>query len=282
MAAEHKPQHVPIHAMVANSEEEPGVARLKSYPAWKQGLTQKRRVAQRDDGGDMVRYEDGSIAYELKRVPVPAEQRSVMNHKHMSAHVQKHYGVLWNTADKCALFRRPVGKRYDEDGNELATKLDAGGNEITTRANRALSGHTLKSLVSGAAAQVNAQLAADAATLRLKDAPNLGEDPKYPIQPIITVGAALAIEAAWIAHSQEIFNASIEIQQAHKKKHAKATPKCAQAAAEIVCKQLAAGTSFVPATVSFRKVIKKKRASTESAEAKAAKGVAKKTGKDGK
>ena len=82
------------------------------------------------------------------------------------------------------------------------------GNEIRTRANRALSGHTLKALASGAAAAVNAQLAADAATLRLRDAPNLGEDGKYPIQPIVTVGAAMAIEAAWIAFNQEMFRAA--------------------------------------------------------------------------
>ena len=258
------------------------VGKLKSYPAWKPSMTQKRRVKMvEDDGETPQRDDDGNIQYETRRVPVPAEQRSVMNHKHMSAHVQKHYGVLWNTADKCALFRREIGERKDEDGNVLAPKVNGDGDEILTRANRALSGHTLKTLVSGAAAAVNAQLAADAATLRLKDAPNLGEDAKYPIQPVITVGAAMAIEAAWISFNQWMFRTAVDIQQAHKKKHSKVTAKCAQAAAEIVCRQLAGGTSFVPNQVRFRKKLTKKKAKAgqeAGAAAKPPKGFAKKTG----
>ena len=268
----------------ADDEEfaEKVVGKLKTYPAWNPNLKQKRRVAvKEEDGETYVRDDEGNIVYETKKVPVPAEKRSEMNHKHMSAHVQKNYGVLWNQADKCALFRREIGPRYDEDGKELAPKLDADNNPITTRANRALSGHTLKTLVSGAAATVNAQLAADAATLRLGDADRLGEDAKYPIQPIITVGAAMAIEAAWISFNQQMFRAAVDIQQAHKKKHAKVTAKCAQAAAEIVCKHLAGGTSFVPNQVRFRKTLSKKKpkaAQEGGAAAKPAKGFAKKTG----
>jgi len=259
------------------------VGKLKSYPAWKSSLTVKKRVPlYEDDGETYQRDRDGKIKYELKRVPVPAEQRSVTNHKHMSAHVQKNYGVLWNQADKCALFRRPVGERKDEDGNVLAPPVNKDGDEIVTRANRALSGHTLKTLVSGAAAAVNAQLAADAVTLRLSDAPNLGEDSKYPILPVVTVGAAMAIEAGWIAFNQEMFNAAVEIQEAHYKKHSKVTPKCAQAAAEIVCKHLAGATSFVPNAVSFRgKAFKKRTKAKEEGDGaakKPPKGYAKKTG----
>ena len=259
------------------------VGKLKSYPAWKPSLTVKKRVPQlEDDGETYQRDDDGKILYEVKRVPVPASERSVTNHKHMSAHVQKNYGVVWNTADKCALFRRPVGERKDEDGNVLAPPVNKKGEEILTRANRALSGHTLKTLVSGAAAAVNAQLAADAVTLRLSDAPNLAEDAKYPIQPVVTVGAAMAIEAAWIAFNQQMFRAAVDIQQAHKKKHAKVTAKCAQAAAEIVCKHLAGATSFVPHAVSFRgKAFKKRTKAKEEGDGaakKPPKGYAKKTG----
>ena len=269
----------------ADAEEftERVVGKLKTYPAWNPNLKQKRRVAvKEEDGETYVRDDDGNIVYETKKMPVPAEKRSEMNHKHMSAHVQKNYGVLWNQADKCALFRREIGERKDEDGNVLAPKVDGEGNEILTRANRALSGHTLKALASGAAAQANAQLAADAVTLRLGDADRLGEDAKYPIQPTITVGAAMAIEAAWISFNQQMFRAAVDIQQAHKKKHSKVTAKCAQAAAEIVCKHLAAGTSFVPNQVRFRKTLtkKKSKAGQEGGAAgkKPPKGFAKKTG----
>lgn len=272
--------------MAPNADEEAfaeqAVGKLKTYPAWNPNLKQKRRVAMLEDDGETYQRDDeGNIKYETKRMPVPAEKRSEMNHKHMSAHVQKHYGVLWNTADKCALFRRNIGTRYDEEGNELEPKMGADNKPITTRANRALSGHTLKTLVSGAAATVNAQLAADAMTLRLGDADRLGEDAKYPIQPVITVGAAMAIEAAWIAFNQEMFRAAVDIQQAHKKKHAKVTAKCAQAAAEIACRHLAAGTSFVPNAARFRGKAFKKRAKPKAEGAgktKPPKGFAKKTG----
>jgi len=258
------------------------VGKLKTYPAWNPNLKQKRRVAMlEEDGETYQRDDDGNIMYETKKVPVPAEKRSEMNHKHMSAHVQKNYGVLWNEADKCALFRREIGERKDKDGNVLAPPVNKDGDEILTRSNRALSGHTLKSLASGAAATVNAQLAADAATLRLGDADRLAEDAKYPIQPTMTLGAAMAIEGAWIAFNQWMFRSAVDIQQAHKKKHSKVTAKCAQAAAEIVCRHLAAGTSFVPNQVRFRKTLtkKKSKASQEGgAAAKPPKGFAKKTG----
>jgi len=119
------------------------VAKLKSYPAWKQGMTLKKRVAQRDEEGEYERDDDGKIVYQIERVPVPAEKRSLMNHQHMSANVQKHFGVLWNQADKCPLFRQEIVRKADENNRMPAYKIDAEGAQITTRANRALSGHTL-------------------------------------------------------------------------------------------------------------------------------------------
>ncbi len=254
--------------MPRNPEHNHLVAKLKSFPAWKQGMTLKKRVAQRNEEGEYERDEDGKIVYEVERVPVPAEKRSLMNHKHMSANVQKHYGVLWNQADKCPLFRQEIVRKADENNRLPAYKIDSEGAQITTRANRALSGHTLKTLASGAVGAVNAQLHSDAKILRLD--PNHNEDSKYPMLPSISLGATFGIEAAWIAYSQEIFSAAVEIQKAHKKKHTKVTAKCCQAAAEIVNKKMSAGTAFVPVAVAFRKPIKKKRLK-EQGDAKATK-----------
>jgi nicotinamide mononucleotide (NMN) deamidase PncC len=79
--------------------------------------------------------------------------------------------------------------------------------------------------------------------------------------PTFSVGAAYAIEAAFVAYVQEIFSVALEIQQAHEKTHSKVTAKCCQAAADIVNKRISAATGFVPEAVSFRKAPKQKKAS---------------------
>lgn len=230
------------------------VASVKSFPPWKPGMKAKRRVKVLD--------EDGAVSYEIKQVPIPADKRSQMNHLHMSNAVQRHWMVLWGQADKCPLFRQKIVRKPNADGATVAYKKDANHKDITTRANRVLSGHTLKTLASGAVATVNAQLHADSKTLRLD---LRAEDAKYPMLPTFSVGASYAVEAAFTAYVQEIFATAVEIQKAHPKKHSKVTAKCCQAAAEIVNRKLASATGFVPTSVAFRKPIKKKRSKEDAA-----------------
>ena len=135
------------------------------------------------------------------------------------------------------------------------------------RSNRALSGHTLKTMASGAGATVGAQLAADCAMLRTGHAKG-PEDPKYPLLPTFTAGASMAIEAAYIAYMQELFHTA-QVLREGPGKHKKVTSKGCQLAAEIVNRNIAAGTSFVPpAGVAYRKptkAIKKKKAAKKAA-----------------
>ena len=64
----------------------------------------------KDEEGNPVLDKKGKQVYEIHSVPISADKKSQMNHLHMSANVQKYYGVLWNQADKCPLFRQEVPK----------------------------------------------------------------------------------------------------------------------------------------------------------------------------
>ncbi len=245
---------------VAHDHEVP---ELKSFKAWKPSMKAKRRIPVKDEENNPVLDKKGKQVYEIQSVPISADKKSQMNHLHMSAKVQRHFGVLWNQADKCPLFRQEVPKVKNDKGEMVYRTYPNTNIPITERSNRALSGHTLKTLASGAVAAVNAQLHADATMLRLQHKnhePLAPEDSKYPMLPTFSVGAASAIEAAFIAYVQEIFSTAIEIQKAHEKKHGKVTAKCCQAAADIVNKKIASATGFVPETVSFRKAPKQKKA----------------------
>ena len=235
----------------------------KSFKAWKPGMKAKRRIPVKDEEGNPVMNKKGKQEYEIQSVSISADKKSQMNHLHMSSKVQRHFGVLWNQADKCPLFRQEVPKVKNAEGVWVHRTYPNTKIPITERSNRALSGHTLKTLASGAVASVNAQLHADATMLRLQHKnldPLAPEDSKYPMLPTFSVGAASAIEAAFIAYVQEIFSTAVEIQKAHEKKHGKVTAKCCQAAADIVNKKIASATGFVPETVSFRKAPKQKKA----------------------
>jgi hypothetical protein len=172
--------------------------------------------------------------------------------------------TLWGKADECPLFRQKMEQQEDEQGNKIPYKRSKATKKlINTRGNRALSGHTLKTLASGAGAAISAQLVDDAKLLRL-DLPEDGavEDPKQPMLPTFTMGAGFAVEAAFVAYVQEIFKVAVDIKNAAGR-HEKVTAKVCQAAANIVNRRLAASTGFVPSRISIRKTpiaTKKRRA----------------------
>lgn len=232
----------------------------KTFKPWKPGMQVKRRVPVYEaDGKTKVTDKNGKVQYEITMKKISAEKKSQMNHLFMSSSTQAHWKALWNEANGCPLFRQKVDPVKNEAGewvNRTRTLKNGTVAEVTERSNHALSSHTFRTLLSGAVAAVNAQMHADSMTLRLQHKnkePLAPEDPKYPMLPKISPGAAYAIEAAYIAYVQEIFSVAREIQQAHSKKHDKVTPRCAQAAGDIVNKKLASATSFVPESVAFRK-----------------------------
>ena len=175
--------------------------------------------------------------------------------------------ILWSEANKSPLYLQKRKQGEDDKGNKLPyPRHPISGKEMKWRANRALSGHTLKTMASGAAATIGAQLAADCATLRTGHAKG-PEDPKYPLLPSFTTGGSMAIEAAYIAYMQELFHTAV-VMKDMVGKHKKVTAKGCQIAAEIVNRNIASGTSFVPSLLAFRKpqkAIKKKRSNAKKA-----------------
>lgn len=246
--------------MVKKAAQDHSVKVPQTFKPWKSGIQVQRFVpVYEDDGKTKVTDKNGKVQYEVQKRAIGVVKKSQMNHLFMSASTQAHWKALWNESSGCPLFRQKVEPVMNEAGewvNRTRTLKSGAVVEVTDRSNRALSSHTFRTLLSGAVAAVNAQMYADSLTLRLQNkdnAPLAPEDPKYPMLPNISPGAAYAIEAAFIAYVQEMFSVALEIQRAHSKKHDKVTPKCAQAAAEIVNKKLASATSFVPETVAFRK-----------------------------
>jgi hypothetical protein len=172
---------------------------------------------------------------------------------------------LWNVAPTCSLFLKKSTKKTG-DRSRQAPKSKK---RTTLRANRALKGHTLKSLASGAASSAAVLVQTEALQLRCDVNP---ESSKYPLLPCVSRGAAALIEAAFIAYMQEAFGNSVELKKAMRK-HKKVTPKCAQAGVDALNERIAAATSFVPASVTPKlptlAAPKKKAAKPAEAEAEA-------------
>lgn len=232
------------------SEHDHAITEVKSFPRWRAGMRTKHRDA------------DGNTHYK----PISVTKKSEMNHLNAANEVKRHLHFLWQSADQAPYFRQPIVRVPDPATGKLPAFKKGKKGPITTRANRALSGHTLRTYMSGAAATVGAQLAADCARLRIEDA--VPEDAKFPFHPNIQPDAAFHAEAAWIAYCQEIFQTAVEIKERTGNKHSKVTPKCCQAAAEIVNKRYAMATAFVPEAVAFRKpakTIKKKTVARKGA-----------------
>jgi hypothetical protein len=88
------------------------------------------------------------------------------------------------------------------------------------------------------------------------------EDLKHPMLPTFTLGAAYAIEAAFVSYVQEIFKVAVDIKNSSGK-HQKVTARVCHAAANIVNKRIAGATGYVPVSIRRRGVpeatIKKKK-----------------------
>jgi len=233
------------------SEHDHQITTVKSFPRWKASMRTKHRD------------EEGNTYHK----PISVTKRSEMNHLNASNEHKRHLHFLWQSADQAPYFRQPIVRVPDPETGKLpAFKKNKKKEFITTRANRALSGHTMRTLVSGAAATVGAQLAADCERLRIEDTAR--EDAKFPFHPNVQPDAAFHAEAAWISYCQELFQTAVEIRKMTGKTHSKVTPKCCQAAAEIVNKRYAMATAFVPEAVAFRKpakAIKKKSVAGKAA-----------------
>ena len=91
--------------------------------------------------------------YEIQCLPISADKKSQMNHLHMSAKSQRTSGVLWNRRTSARSSARRWPKDENADGAWSPHQPQGPASTIRERANRALSGHTLKTLASGAVAR---------------------------------------------------------------------------------------------------------------------------------
>ena len=211
-------------------------------------------------------------SYKASHSKTTALDRSRVNILHATNVNLNASKTLWGQADKCPMYLQKREQKLDEIGNKIPyPKHPKSGKEMRFRSNRALSGHTLKTMASGAAATIGAQLASDCAMLRTRSLKTPPEDPKYPFMPTFSLGASLQIEGAYIAYMQELFHTAVVIKDAVGK-HKKVTARGCQVAADIVNSKIAAATGFVPKTIALRKVVGltiKKTRRKESKESKA-------------
>lgn len=166
--------------------------------------------------------------------------RSMMDVQHSGKSARSTSNVLWGKATNCMLYK----KRISRKPNGPAYKLNKAGDPIDKRPNRAFGTHTIRSLASGAAASLGAEWNAQSKLMRC----NTNEEyERYPMLPAVTPGAALQIEAAGIAYTQEVVGVAKKLMKVGG--HLKITPRCAQAACDIVNKKLNSATGFMPPAI---------------------------------
>jgi hypothetical protein len=178
-------------------------------------------------------------------------KRAERNMKHAKWRIETDTNIAWGNALDCPLFKKPrIGGKDPKTGKPKPIAPDRYGNLRTTRPNRALGSHTVKALLSGAAAAVAAQQHYDAVLLR-SDIGTKGkneahtETNTYPMLGTITPGALMHFDQQVIAFCQEAFNNAKDIKNALGI-HKKVTRRSAQAGLDIVTRKLSASTGIVP------------------------------------
>jgi len=186
-------------------------------------------------------------------------KKSMMSLQHSGKSTRSASNVAWGNAASCKLFRKkmPEGK---------ATRTNKNGEVMDERPNRAFGAHFFKAVASGAAGALGAEFKAQSELMRCKTDP---EHDVYPALPQIMPGSAVQMEWCGIGYMQEVHGVAKRLKEVGG--HEKITPRCAQAACDIVNKKINAGTGFMPLTVmaTFAKP-KPKKAAKKSAPGDAA------------
>ena len=178
-------------------------------------------------------------------------KRAERNMKHAQWRIKQDTNIAWGNALDCPLFKKPrIGAKDPKTGKPKPIAPDQHGNVRETRPNRALGSHTVKALLSGAAAAVAAQQHFDAKALRC-DIGTKGKNEEhtetntYPMLGTISPGALVLFDQAVIAFNQEAFGNAVDIKNALEI-HKKVTRRSAQAGLDIVTRKLSASTGVVP------------------------------------
>ena len=168
-------------------------------------------------------------------------ERSMMDVQHTGKSTRNAANVLWGKSTECLLYKKKIERKPGAPAPKISKKTNQ---PIDKRPNRAFGAHTIRALASGAAAALGAEWKAQSELMRCK---TNGEYERYPMLPAVTPGAALQMEVAGIAYAQEIVGVAMKLMKVGG--HLKITPRCAQAACDIVNNKLNAGTGFMPPAI---------------------------------
>jgi len=193
-------------------------------------------------------------------VKKPSSQSSITNIRDDAKATSKLYNQMWSITKHAPLFlKRPkmvgTGKQ-----RKRATYTNKRGEEvpISQKVNHCFRRYPVRVLLSAAAANVAQTLEAESAMMKTDVK---GEANCSGALPVLTKGAEKALEHAFVAYCQTIYEAALDI-RAEMNVHQKVTAGCMQAAANIVNDIISTSTGVVPGVLvlnkSKRKKIKKK------------------------
>jgi len=167
-------------------------------------------------------------------------KKSMMSIQHAGKSTRSASNVTWGNAASCKLFRKKISPK---DGKAIKTHPKTGA-PLDERPNRAFGAHLFKAVASGAAGALGAEMKVQSELMRCKTDP---EHDVYPALYQVMPGAAVQMEWCGIGYVQEIHGVAKRLKEVGG--HEKITPRCAQAAADIVNKKINAGTGFMPTTI---------------------------------
>lgn len=176
-----------------------------------------------------------SKAFPQTKKTTPGVHRSMMSMLHTSHVHKKSMERMWKTANTCKLFLKKTVKKQTLKPGEKKKKN-------SYRRNRVLSSHTIKALVSGAAAHASSSAYKSATALRCDVTP---EYVKCPLMPTIGQAASALFEQAIVAYCQEAFLNAVNLKNAIGK-HKKVTVKAQTAAVDALNERINEATCMMP------------------------------------
>ena len=170
--------------------------------------------------------------------------------------LSKSINSCWGVAKKAPIFlRKPKFVGSGKNKTRMMMKNRFGTEvPIPPRANRCVRSAVYKTLLSGAAANANQILLAEANDINLDVT---GELSVAAALPKLSVGAEIMLEHALVAYTKTVFDSAARIKESVNS-HAKVSIGCMQAAVEIVNRNVFGSSGIVPGNAFFEPNTRKK------------------------
>lgn len=199
----------------------------------------------------------------MAKAKIWSAEKSAKNCKADASLLIKKYNAAWGVAPKSALFLRRPKMVGTGKNKKRATMKNTKGVEVPVpqKANRALRTPGIKTLFSGAAAEVTGMLKREAEQLKT---PIEGELKVAASLPSLSKPAELAFEHALSAYAQTIFSTALGLKTSIGQ-HDKISAGAMSAAAEIVNSKVFASASLAPGIIvpMAKKKLRKKRSKSK-------------------